>query len=200
MVSAEPPAPSSPASRPSKAIVVAQRPRALVRSTSAGPAQPTAVADSESAPRVPPPPASIVSPAPPPPPEGNVTSTAPAVRSTSPPGPAVDPSKGRVAWNVSAASGGPSVGNVARALGRASGAWQRCYQAGLGARPAPVEGTATLRLTCDQQGRVVDVTFTGLDAPDVASCIRAASKGVTIPNADTGEAWASVALTFRVVE
>jgi hypothetical protein len=34
---------------------------------------------------------------------------------------------------------------------------------------------------------------------DVAACIRASTAGVTIPNADTGDAWASVAIAFRVI-
>jgi hypothetical protein len=33
---------------------------------------------------------------------------------------------------------------------------------------------------------------------DVSACIRESAAGVTIPNADTGEAWATVLLTFDV--
>jgi hypothetical protein len=57
-----------------------------------------------------------------------------------------------------------------------------------------------MRLSCDEQGRVVSVTFPGTDMPDVAACIRASTTGTTIPNADTGEAWATIALTFKVID
>jgi hypothetical protein len=92
---------------------------------------------------------------------------------------------------------------VARALARVGPAWQRCYDAGLTARSGASEesgGSGTMRLTCDDQGRVVAATVSGLDMGDVASCIRASASGVTIPNADTGEAWATVALAFKVIE
>jgi serine/threonine-protein kinase len=118
-----------------------------------------------------------------------------------PPSPVrVDPSKGRVIWNVSAAGGGATTGSVAHALARAASGWQRCYQAGLGARSASVQETVTMRLSCDEQGRVISVTFPGTDMPDVAACIRASTTGATIPNADTGEAWATIALTFKVLD
>ena len=198
------PAPLPLTMRPSKTTVAAvARPRAVVRPTNLGPVQAQAFVDSEPEPKVPPPPPAIVSAIPSAPPETKATLPAPPPPSpppASPPGARINPSRGRVVWNVSAASGGATAGNVARALGRASGAWQRCYQTALETRSGAVEGAATLRLTCDQQGRVVDVTFAGFDMGDMATCIRAASKGVTIQNADTGEAWASVALAFKVVE
>jgi serine/threonine protein kinase len=190
-----------PRPAPSKASMNA-RPPALARPTPSRPAPSQAPAEPDPEPREPPPlpaatPALPANPTPTP--VEAVLSPAPA-RPPTPPSTRVDPSQGRVLWNVSAASGGATAGNVAHALTRASSAWQRCYQASLEGRSSPVEGTATLRLTCDQQGRVVDVAFSGFDMGDVGSCIRAASKGVTIPNADTGEAWASVALTFKVAE
>ncbi len=202
MVHADAPAPPPVAARPSKSSVIA-RPRAVVRTTSMAPVQPPLMADSEPEPRITSPPPAIVPPIPSPLPEMKAILPAPPeppAPSPAPPSIHFDPSRGRVAWNVSTASGGATVGNVARALARASGPWQRCYQTALESRGASVEGAATLRLTCDQQGRVVDVTFSGFDVADMSSCIRAASKGLTIPNADTGEAWASVALAFKVVE
>jgi serine/threonine protein kinase len=113
------------------------------------------------------------------------------------------PRRGRLSWSVTAAGGGASTGAVARALARVGPAWQRCYDAGLTARSGASEesgGSGTMRLTCDDQGRVVAATVSGLDMGDVASCIRASASGVTIPNADTGEAWATVALAFKVIE
>jgi YD repeat-containing protein len=108
--------------------------------------------------------------------------------------------RGHLAWNVTAAGGGATTGTVARALARLGAAWQRCYDTGLTTSSATAEGSATMRLTCDDQGRVVGATVSGFDLGDVASCIRASTAGLRIPNADTGEAWASVALTFTVVE
>jgi hypothetical protein len=95
-------------------------------------------------------------------------------------------------------AGGATASNVARAIERAAGTWNGCYQAGLRARSENKEGSATLRLACDEQGRVIVATVSGFDMSDVAACIRASSTGVTIPNTDTGEASASIALTFAV--
>jgi hypothetical protein len=105
-----------------------------------------------------------------------------------------------VAWTVSDAGGGATVTSVGRVVARAASSWQRCYQSGLSARGTRVEGTGNLRLRCDDEGRVVSATLTGVDLPDVAACIRSSVVGVTIPNADTGEAWASVSVTFRVAD
>jgi hypothetical protein len=55
-----------------------------------------------------------------------------------------------------------------------------------------------LRLTCDDQGRVIHADLSGFDMPDVSACIRSTTAGATIPNADTGEAWATVALRFTM--
>jgi hypothetical protein len=105
---------------------------------------------------------------------------------------------------VSAVGGGATVGGVSRALARASGAWTNCYRTGLRARSSPldgrVEGKATLKLVCDDQGRVVEARVSGLGMPDVAQCIERSVMGATIPNADTGEAWSTVALTFKIDE
>ncbi len=191
------PQPSIPSPR-KPAIVV--RSRAPARPASREAVETHPPADTEPEPATPPAPLALVSAAPATVPETVSIHVPPPAAPPPAPSARLDPSRGRVTWNVSAASGGATVGNVARALARAANAWQRCYWAGLAARSAAVEGTASMRLMCDEQGRVVDATFSGVDMTDVMACIRAASKGVTIPNADTGEAWASVALTFKVVE
>jgi|CZKU01.1.fsa_nt_gi serine/threonine-protein kinase len=108
--------------------------------------------------------------------------------------------RGRLSWSVTAAGGGATTGAVAHALARAGVAWQRCYDAALSAHTATSDASGTMRLTCDDQGRVINATVSGVDMGDVASCIRASTAGVTIPSADTGEAWASVALTFKALE
>jgi hypothetical protein len=103
-----------------------------------------------------------------------------------------------VSWKVLEVAGGATASSVARAMERAGGTWNACYQAGLRARNENQEGSATLRVACDEQGRVIVATISGFDMPDVAACIRASSTGVTIPNADTGEVSASIGLTFAV--
>jgi hypothetical protein len=110
----------------------------------------------------------------------------------------MNPDNGEVAWKVSAVGGGATAGGVMRALSRAASAWTGCYRAGLRARGKKIEGTGSLHLTCDEQGRVIRASTSGLDIPDVLACIRGTTAGVTIPNADTGEASATVALSFRV--
>jgi tRNA A-37 threonylcarbamoyl transferase component Bud32 len=124
--------------------------------------------------------------------------TPPVAAPASRPPPRVDPANGRVSWKVLGVAGGATAGNVARAIDRTAGTWNGCYQSGLRARSENKEGSATLRLACDDQGRVMGATFSGFDMPDVAACIRASSTGVTIPNADTGEASATIGLTFAV--
>jgi eukaryotic-like serine/threonine-protein kinase len=136
----------------------------------------------------PPPPVETVAPAPPPP--------APAP----PPAPDFDPAAGRVYWRVSESGGGATAGSVAHAISRIAGGWNACYQTGLRARHGRVDGAGTLHLTCDEQGRITGATFSGIEMPDVASCIRASALGVIIPNADTGQAWATISLTFSVRE
>lgn len=55
-----------------------------------------------------------------------------------------------------------------------------------------------LRLTCDEEGRVVGATMSGIAMPDVIACIRRSAIGTTVPNVDTGAAWATIMITFQV--
>jgi hypothetical protein len=110
----------------------------------------------------------------------------------------VDPGNGRVSWKILGAAGGATASDVGRAIDHLIDSWNECYQSGLRARSVNVEGSATLRLSCDDQGRVVGATLSAFDMPDVAACIRASSTGVAIPHADTGEASATIALRFAV--
>jgi hypothetical protein len=116
------------------------------------------------------------------------------------PVPEFEPSNGRVYWRVAESGGGATAGSVAHAISRIAGGWNACYQNGLRARHERLEGAGALRLTCDEQGRVTGATLTGIDMPDVASCIRTSAMGVIMPNADTGQAWATISLTFSVRE
>jgi hypothetical protein len=101
---------------------------------------------------------------------------------------------------VTAAGGGASAGAVSHALARVGGTWQHCYDMALASGAGGTgAGNATMRLACDSQGRVLNATMTGFELGDVASCIGASARGVTIPNADTGDAWANLALTFTVL-
>jgi serine/threonine-protein kinase len=112
----------------------------------------------------------------------------------------VRPGAARVHWRVAQVGGGTTSGDVGRALSRAAGTWNGCYERGLRARGRRVEGQGTLHLSCDDQGRVVTASFSGVSMSDVAECVRTSVAGVRIPNADTGEAWATVALTLAVAE
>ena len=78
--------------------------------------------------------------------------------------------------------------------------WNSCYQSGLRASHEHPQGAGALRLICDEQGRVTGASLAGIDMADVASCIRTSAMGVIIPNADTGQAWATISLTFSVHE
>ncbi len=160
-----------------------------------------AVVPSASTTAVAPPPsttAATIEPPPAPSPVAIASARAPDPSATAATQPPFDPSTGRVVWSVSGAGGGATTTNVSRAIGRAAGAWTGCYQAGLRSRGARIEGTATLRLTCDEEGRVVGATMSGLDMPDVIACIKRSAIGTTVPNVDTGAAWATIALTFQV--
>ena len=114
--------------------------------------------------------------------------------------PPLDPSKGSVTWKVSAVGGGATAGGVARALARAASSWSDCYRAGLRARSVRVEGSGTMRIACDDQGRVIEARMSGFGMPDVARCMEQRATGAIIPNADTGEAWSTISLAFKLNE
>jgi eukaryotic-like serine/threonine-protein kinase len=188
--------PNVPSSTPARVSTERAAPRAVLAMSSAAPVQPPSPSTSVLPVGVA---VAAADPVAAPTPSSTGAHADPAPPSPAPPPPiaAFDPGKGRVVWSVSGAGGGASTGNVARALGHADGAWQSCYQRGLRSRGARVEGSATLRLTCDGEGRVIGAAVTGIDMVDVAGCVRAAAMGTTIPNADTGEAWATIALSFK---
>jgi hypothetical protein len=129
-------------------------------------------------------------------PRAVTTMSAPATASI--PSTRVDPGNGLVSWKVLGVAGGATAGDVGRAIDHVIGSWNECYQSGLRARSVNVEGSATLRLSCDDQGRVVGAMLSAFDMPDVEACIRARATGVTIPHANTGEASATIALRFAV--
>jgi serine/threonine protein kinase len=112
----------------------------------------------------------------------------------------VRPAALRVKWHVAQVGGGTTSGDVTRAVSRAAAAWNGCYEAALRSRGKRVEGQGTLRLSCDDQGRVVGAKLAGTGMPDVAACVQNSVTGITIANADTGEAWATVAVTLAVAE
>jgi serine/threonine protein kinase len=141
-----------------------------------------------------------VFPTPPPTDTPAAPAPAPSPAPAPPPAPEFEPSNGRVYWRVSDTGGGATAGSAAHAISRVAGGWNSCYQSGLRARHERLDGAGTLRLTCDEQGRVTGATFAGIEMPDVASCIRESVMGVIIPNADTGQAWATISLTFSVRE
>jgi serine/threonine-protein kinase len=133
----------------------------------------------------------------------NATTSPPAQVPHDTPAPSpfvVRPSTLRVKWHVAQVGGGTTSGDVTRAVSRAAATWNGCYEAALRSRGKRVEGQGTLRLSCDDQGRVVAAKLAGTGMPDVAACVQSSVTGITIANADTGEAWATVAVTLAVAE
>jgi serine/threonine-protein kinase len=106
----------------------------------------------------------------------------------------------RVKWRVAQVGGGTTAGDVARALSRVAGGWRACYERGLRTRGQRVEGQGMLRLSCDDQGRVVNALLPGTGMSDVAECVQSSVTGITIPNADTGEAWATVSVALAIAD
>ena len=73
----------------------------------------------------------------------------------------------------------------------------RCYRDALVGRTTPARGTANLRLSIDDTGHVVGATLEGATfLPSVKACIELAAKTAQVKNVDTGDASASVTLTF----
>ncbi|HEX4338702.1 MAG TPA: serine/threonine-protein kinase [Polyangiaceae bacterium] len=130
------------------------------------------------------------------------SATAPAPKSVrDEPAPfAVHASSLRVKWHVAQVGGGATSGDVTRSLSRAASSWNGCYESGLRSRGRRVEGQGTLKLSCDDQGRIVAATFAGTGMSDVAACVQSSVTGIRIPNADTGEAWATVAVSLAVAD
>ena len=105
-----------------------------------------------------------------------------------------------VKWRVAQVGGGATAGDVSRALSRVAGGWRSCYERGLRTRGQRLEGQGMLRLSCDDQGRVVSALLPGTGMSDVAACVQNSVTGITIPNADTGEAWATVSVTLAIAD
>jgi hypothetical protein len=108
-----------------------------------------------------------------------------------------DPRKGKVEWSVSAVRG--AVGSsVRRALAPRAGAWAACFHDMLRRSGRAASGSGRLELRTDDTGRVVAASPAGFDGlPGVGQCV-AESAYVTFPDVDTGDASASVDITFRV--
>jgi serine/threonine-protein kinase len=162
--------------------------------TSSLPAHAEELAGTPSEPEPTPTPAATRAPQPPPAPERTPPEAHTAAPFT------LRPGSLRVKWHVAQVGGGATSGDVTRSLSRAATAWNGCYESGLRSRGRRVEGQGTLRLSCDDQGRVVNARFSGTGMSDVATCVQSSVTGLTIPNADTGEAWATVAVTLAVAE
>jgi hypothetical protein len=118
--------------------------------------------------------------------------SAPAAAQTPP----FDPSRARVEWAVTTTSGGATAADVRRALSRVSGAFSGCYQSALRAGGQRADGTATLRLSTDDEGNVIQANLSGFALSGVDTCIASAAR-VRIAGVDTGRAWAEVKLAFR---
>jgi serine/threonine protein kinase len=95
---------------------------------------------------------------------------------------------------VSTASGIPG-SNVRAAVNRLPLA--RCYRDALRGRGAPAPGTANLLLKMDASGYVTSAVLEGADfLPAMRGCIEQAARSLRVRDVDTGEASATVTLSF----
>jgi serine/threonine-protein kinase len=73
-----------------------------------------------------------------------------------------------------------------------------CYRAMLTATNKAASGTVTLHLSIDSDGYVTSARASGGELGSAAACIEGRARGLRIPNVDTGDASADVALVFSL--
>jgi len=168
---------SAPASKPTPVVTVRRKAEA------AAPEPIVSVA---------PPPVENEAPAPPP------VTVAPVVTAPPPivvaPKP-IDAANAHVTIDAVTATSGLPASSVRAALAHVP--LTRCYREALVGRTTPARGTATLRLSIDDTGHIVGATLDGAKfLPAVRGCVESAAKSALVKNVDTGDASASVTLTF----
>lgn len=92
---------------------------------------------------------------------------------------------------------GVSKRDLQSALSRSVPGMTQCYQAELTRLGRAAGGQGTLRIETDLSGRIVRATAAVGFSPTVAKCVERTVLGVRVPGVDTGDAEASVALTFN---
>jgi hypothetical protein len=83
---------------------------------------------------------------------------------------------------------------VKNALNGAS--MSRCYRDALKAAGTAASGSGTLSLSMDESGRIVGARLSTSVLPSMRGCIEAAARGATVRGVDTGDATATVSLSF----
>ena len=142
--------------------------------------------------------ASVVAPVAPPPTPTVVpppaTTTAPVVAVAPPPAP-FDSSTGRASVGQATATNGVNGSSVRAALN--GEAISRCYRDALKAKNAPASGTASLQMSIDDSGHVSAASLKGADfLPGMKGCVEAIARQAKIKGVDTGDAQATVSITF----
>ncbi|MBI2389849.1 MAG: protein kinase [Deltaproteobacteria bacterium] len=186
------PAPTStapaPTSTAAKAIAHPTAPHAEGTATS-----PSAPAATTSAPEPAPTPTPVVVAVPATSPPAATPTVAPA--SVAAPAPPFDPAGARAVIASAAATNGVSGSSVRSSLN--VDAISRCYRDALKAKGAPASGTATLQLSIDDGGRVTSASLKGAEfLPGLRGCVEGVARLARIKGVDTGDAVATVALSF----
>lgn len=204
-VESAPPPPSTPAKAntnpTSTTTSAAGSPPKLTTTTLAPPANtPTASETTPSAPTVTPPsspatPSTPTASAPPPPAPSPTMTPTPTV--APPPTPAVDPKHARVTISGVQNEHGVRKRDVQNAVARAQGAMTQCYQGEIARTGRAEGGHGTIRIETDVSGRIVKASATVAFSASVARCIERTVLGAVVAGVDTGEAVASVMVTFE---
>jgi hypothetical protein len=108
-----------------------------------------------------------------------------------------DPEHGRVGLGAVTTTSGLSGASVRKGLSHAS--FARCYREALKAKGASAVGNASLFIAVDDTGYVVSATLKGAEfLPGMRGCVESAARATRIPDVDTGDATATVALEFSL--
>ena len=115
----------------------------------------------------------------------------PAVVTVSP----FDPSGGHAVIGSATATNGVSGASVRASLN--TEAISRCYRDALKAKGAPASGSATMQLSIDDGGRVASASLKGAEfLPGMKGCVEGVARLARVKGVDTGDASATVSLSF----
>jgi hypothetical protein len=120
----------------------------------------------------------------------------PPPRAPAPPPPTtVDLERAQVSVTAVSTTSGIPGSNVRTAVARAP--LLRCYREALRSRGTPASGTATLELKMDPSGYVTSAVLQGGGfLPGMRGCVEQAARVLRVKDVDTGEASATVTVTF----
>lgn len=119
----------------------------------------------------------------------------PVAPAPTPAAPPFDAKSGAVAIGNVSTTNGLTPSSVRNALSHAP--FARCYRDALAAKGSPASGTATLHVSISDAGHILSANLTGAGfLPTMKACIEGAARAVSVKNVDTGEASATVTLSF----